>query len=526
MAAAQQGPSVRAIRIAVAGLLACLGVGWGLWYVLAARDGRLPDAHTAAAEVAFDAETEARIRAFCGDCHAVPRPESFHRDAWHDEVELGYDYYARSRRTDLAPPPPSLAAAYFRSRAPVELTYPEFPSAGAAFPASFRPERLDLPADATLAPGIAFLCWRQLVAGEPPALVASDMISGQVTGLDLRTRDRKPRLLAQLNNPCCIEPCDLDQDGRIDLVVGDLGSYAAMDHDRGRVIWLRQQLFAGVYEEVVIASGLGRVTDVRPIDFDADGDLDLVVAEFGWYRTGAVRLYRNVAPRGQRPRFECEVLDPRTGAIHVPVCDLNGDGRQDFVALVSNESECVEAFLNQGSGRFSRQTLWRAPDLTFGSSGIQLVDLDGDGDLDVLYPNGDAFDNAYLSPWHGVQWLENLGEGRFEHRRIVDLAGATIAVPGDLDGDGDLDVLVACFLPGGLKPEAAASLRSPSVVLLEQTARGRFACHALEWSLPSHPAAAVGDFDDDGDLDFAIGNQRSGMGRTWLTLWWNQTKSK
>ena len=55
-----------------------------------------------AADVPLDAEMESRIKAFCGDCHAVPRPESFHRDAWHDEVQKGYSFFMRSGRTDLS----------------------------------------------------------------------------------------------------------------------------------------------------------------------------------------------------------------------------------------------------------------------------------------------------------------------------------------------------------------------------------------------------------------------------------------
>ena len=55
------------------------------------------------------------------------------------------------------------------------------------------------------------------------------------------------------------------------------------------------------------------------------------------------------------------VVDERHGAIHVPVCDLNGDGRPDFVALISQEHETVVAFLNEGGGRFRKETLYTAP---------------------------------------------------------------------------------------------------------------------------------------------------------------------
>jgi hypothetical protein len=333
--------------------------------------------------------------------------------------------------------------------------------------------------------------------------------------------------LAQLNNPCRVEPCDLDGDGSLDLLVADLGSYAAVDHDRGRVVWLRQDKRTGRFDEVVLASGLGRVADVRPIEADARGTADLVVAEFGRYRTGKIVLLRNVAGPGRQPRFEPEELDPRTGTIHVPVVDLDGDGRQDFVALVSNESECVEAFLNQGGGKFRRETLWQAPDLAFASSGIWLVDLDGDGDMDILYANGDAFDNRYVSPWHGVQWPENLGNVQFRYHRLTDMPGATVALPGDFDGDGRLDILVVALLPRGMRPDTLAVQPLPSVVLLEQTSPGHFVRHTLETGFPCHGAAVIGDFDDDGRLDFAVayhmaGHHADALGQSWLTIWWNQ----
>jgi hypothetical protein len=313
----------------------------------------------------------------------------------------------------------------------------------------------------------------------------------------------------------------------MDLLVADLGTLGAFDHDRGKVVWLRQDARSGTFEKVVLADGLGRVTDVRPIDTDGSGKLDLIVAEFGQYRTGGILFLRNVASPGQRPRFQPEELDPRTGTIHVPVVDLDGDGRADFLAMVSNESESVEAFLNRGNGKFHRRTLWRAPDLTFGSNGIEVVDLNGDGKMDVLYVNGDAFDNGRASPWHGVQWLENRGNMQFEYHRLTDMPGAMVAAAGDFDGDGKLDILVVSCLPEGLKCDPATAEQFASIVLLEQVSPGRFVRHTLERGLCCHAAVVVGDFNGDGRLDFAVGTYQMGLHareleRTWLTVWWNQ----
>ena len=105
------------------------------------------------------------------------------------------------------------------------------------------------------------------------------------------------------------------------------------------------------------------------------------------------------------------VLDRRTGAIHVPIADLNKDGKPDFVALLAQEHESVVAFINTGQGLTfeRRRPIYAAPHPNWGSSGIELVDLDKDGDLDVLYTHGDTFDDFVLKPYHGIQWLENTG---------------------------------------------------------------------------------------------------------------------
>jgi len=165
----------------------------------------------------------------------------------------------------------------------------------------------------------------------------------------------------------------------------------------------------------------------------------------------------NQSPDGDHLKFETRVLDDRHGTIHVPVCDLHGDGRKDFIAVISQEHETIVAFLNDGKGHFEERTIWTAPHPAYGSSGIQVVDMNRDGNPDVLYTNGDVLDKPYLlKPYHSVQWLENPGPGKFPwvHHALTPMYGVHRAVAADLCGDPKLlDVAAVCFLPAAATRE-------------------------------------------------------------------------
>jgi hypothetical protein len=313
------------------------------------------------------------------------------------------------------------------------------------------------------------------------------------------------KVLARVPHPAHAEIVDLDGDGIPDILVACLGSFPPTDERVGSVVWLRGKP-DGTFTSHTLLDKVGRVADVQAADFRGTGKLDLVVAVFGWQSTGEVLFLENHTTDWNSPKFVPSVIDSRHGTIHVPVADLNGDGKPDFVALISQEHETVVAFLNEGNGKFRAKTLYSAPHPGYGSSGIQLVDLDGDGKLDVLYTNGDVLDEPYLfKPYHSVQWLRNLGNLRFEHHHLTPMYGTHRAVAADLFGTGRPAVVAVSFLPEDKFPDRRKR-KADAILVLEQVAPGKFERHSLATVDCDHVTCAVGDLYGRGQLDIVVGN--------------------
>jgi len=476
---------------------------------------------------------EATVREACSQCHAWPPPDVLPRDAWPGIVEdmnnnsvmgyglggeLGnlwkYDQHAITR--------------YYLTHAPETLAPPEqWPAPGRAASAF---ARRSLEAEGVSGPpGVSNVRFLDMDGDERPELIVSDMRQGAVFLARPYEAEPSLELLARIPNPAHASPVDLDRDGRQDLLVADLGGLLPGDYERGSVVWLRQGE-PGVYEKRTLIERLPRVADVEAADFDGDGDDDLIVAAFGWRRLGSIRQYETRSESFADPNFAEWPVDARAGAIHVPIADLNGDGRPDFVALISQQHERVVAFLNQGPGRgFRPRTLFAGPFPPWGSSGIELADLDQDGDLDVLLTNGDTLDDQLVKPYHGIRWLENAGDFPWVERELAGLPGVHRAQAADLDGDGDLDVVAAAFLMDPTHPEAHADFAS--LVWLEQIEPGTFRRHTLEAGRLWHATLDLGDYDLDGDVDIAVGNisgyafddeDAARVTDSWVEIWENR----
>jgi len=307
---------------------------------------------------------------------------------------------------------------------------------------------------------------------------------------------------------------DLDADGDPDVLVSVLGSVWPTDSRIGRVVLLEN---SGdfQFESRVLLDDLRRVADVQAGDLDGDGDLDLVVAEFG-YDHGRIFWMEN---RGGSFRDHEILVAP--GTVHVPIADYDNDGDLDIAAIVTQEEEEVWIFENSGNGVFAPHRVHFTTNFDLGGSGLVATDLDRDGDQDLLLTAGDNLELVYHypQPYHGCIWLENLGGLRFEAKRIATFGGTYAAQPTDLDGDGDTDVLLSSMFNDWRQPGTA------SLVWLENDGKQNFTTWQIDDS-PSHLCTvACGDLNQDGLPDIVAGSLHTHepfgrLGR--VTVWFSR----
>ncbi|MBE9519060.1 MAG: VCBS repeat-containing protein [Bacteroidetes bacterium] len=321
-------------------------------------------------------------------------------------------------------------------------------------------------------------------------------------------------LATELIGPAHVQAKDFDGDGDKDLLVAVLGLLYPSNDKIGSIVYLENDGNYNFKKHIVIER-IARVSDVRAGDLDGDGDMDLAAAQFG-YDDGETRWMENLG----NGEFKTHMLQNLSGPINVEIVDIDEDGDLDIISLVSQEWEEIYCYVNDGTGNFRMKLLWGSDNEDFGSSGISLFDLNQDGKLDILYANGDAFD--YIppegKPWHGLQWFENKGNLDFEYHRLCDLVGAYSLHPGDADKDGDLDLFaVSAF---NLWEDPAAQ----SFIWLENVGNMEYIRRDIT-NDPTHlMVMQTGDFNKDGLIDFVTGGMYpyppfDRMSR--VTLWTN-----
>ena len=261
-----------------------------------------------------------------------------------------------------------------------------------------------------------------------------------------------------VQGPAHVTVCDLNGTGRLDVLVAGMGQILPNNDRIGKIVVL-ENLGGGRFKNHVIAENVARVTDVRAADLAGHGRMDLVVGQYG-YTQGEMRWMENLGGW----KFASHPLLDLAGTIMTPVADFDLDGKPDFAALLSQDTSQVygqvHLFRNLGNGQFKDTNIWQTTNLDYGSSGMTTADVNGDGRPDLIVSNGDGFNSAFAAPapWHGLQWLENQGDGRFAYHRVGDSLGCYSPVAADLRGrhDGHLDLVSVSAFNNSLNASSIA----------------------------------------------------------------------
>ncbi len=225
-------------------------------------------------------------------------------------------------------------------------------------------------------------------------------------------------------------------------------------------------------------------------DFDGDGDIDLVETGAKWISGTTYQFSLRILDNDSTGLYtvisEDTLLYDPFGPV---VADLNGDSKPDIIYSYYDfnnvpDYDSIIVLMNNGNGTFAPPALYQS------GRGIKYIhpfDADNDGDIDIA---------VYAFRDTTVVMLFNNGNGTFAPPSPFTVIGQPKAIAtGDLDGDGDLDMV---FPVRRLYPY------SPEFQILLNDGAGAFTLDTTYTSTTTAFNSAIGDVDNDGDMDIVV----------------------
>lgn len=231
-------------------------------------------------------------------------------------------------------------------------------------------------------------------------------------------------------------PIQVDDSNGVDLIAGGKGEGAALGwfeapaDARKLADWKWHPL-----------RPVGWVMSIHAHDLDGDGDMDIMFSDRKGKQTGCFWLeHPDRSTALTKPWKEHLIGLAGREVMFVRIADLDTDGREDVVACIAPSSLVWLRQLDGTPPRWEQRPL-PVPALAGLPKAVCAGDLDLDGRVDVVFTCERA-----VAPKHGVWWLRNAGGAGVEAWEPRPLSGVDgvkhdLVELIDLDGDGDLDVL-------------------------------------------------------------------------------------
>ncbi|MEM6517408.1 MAG: VCBS repeat-containing protein [Bacteroidota bacterium] len=439
---------------------------------------------------------------YCNGCHEYPEPKLLNKDTWKNYMlpRMGYMYGIYKTKKEYE--------ALFENNQGGDIVkdsglFPSSPTIDSLawnkiedFYLKNAPENLELPPKKQIIKKLnqfTTIIPEQKV-GVPSSTMAQFSEDGQIYLGDAMTKS-----FSVFSTDLKLLSTGNVQEGAVSLYDGDdsfwltvMGSFSPTDAPLGLIATLPKK--QGESASVPIKQ-LQRPVHSGYGDLDNDGDMDVVVCEFGKW-TGALSVFLK-----NDNGYEKKILLPAPGAIKSYLKDMNNDGHLDIVALFAQGAEGIDIYYNDGKANFKRERVLKfSPSM--GGSFMNLMDYNDDGYLDILFTAGDNADyKPVLKPWHGIYVFVNDGKNNFEQELFIHHNGAYNAVIEDFDGDGDKDIAAISFFPDWV------DVPEESFVYYENNGENNFSNFTFpEVNKGRWVVMHSSDYDKDGDVDLILGS--------------------